>query len=108
MNINLGISEEMLARNLQSLKNFNFSFRNPVFWLLILMICLILLKFWQGKKALSFSLITASILLLTTQIESLLQSNITPVTGDMGPFVIRLLAMFLILVVFFYYSLIRE
>ena len=98
----------MLARNLQSLKNFDFSFRNPLFWLLILVMFLILLKFWQGKKAVSFSLIIASILLLATQLETLFKGHLTAVAGDMGPFVVRLLSLFLIFVILLYYALIRE
>jgi len=108
MNINLPMLKETFFTHLDSLKDFNFSFLNPVFWLLIFVLFLVLLKFWQTRKAFSFSLLTAAILLASTQIEIYLKGKLTPVAGQVDPFLFRLLTLFLIFVTLFYYALIKE
>ena len=108
MNLNFSLLKDTLSPHINSLKDFHFSFLNPVFWLLIIVLFLILLRFWQTKKAFSFSLLTAAILLASTQIEIYLQGKLTPITGQVDPFLIRLLTVFLIFVVLFYYALIKE
>lgn len=55
---------------LKPLANFEFSFFNPIFWICLLLIFLILLQIWPVKKSFHFCLLLAFILLCTTKIES--------------------------------------
>ena len=102
------ISKDIIAGYLDNLKNFYFAYNNPLFWLLILTLFLILLRAWQFKKAFSFSLIVAAILLLTTQSEAFINKALSSFTAQIDPFLIRLVSLFLICVILFYYALIKE
>ncbi len=50
--------KKMLSSHLDKLRDFHFSFSNPLFWLGIVIVFLVMLRFWHLRKSLSFSLIT--------------------------------------------------
>jgi hypothetical protein len=72
--------------NLGTLKDFHFTFYNPVFWLFMLVLFLSLLRIWPAKKSFSFTSIISIILLLTTEAERYFAEMLPqpPGTPDLG------------------------
>jgi len=56
------------------MQEWNFSLFNPLFWIMVLIIFLFLLRSWKLKKAFSFCVVTAIILLSESQFESYILS----------------------------------
>jgi len=108
IDIDFDALKEALIPYLDSLKNFNFSFLNPLFWVFIFVLFLILLRFWQTKKSFSFCLTIAIILLATTKLEGLLADKLTTPTETFDPILIRVSSCFIITVVGLYYAVIKE
>ena len=90
------------------LKDFHFTFSNPLFWLSAILLFLVLTRFWQSKKAFSFSIITVAVLLLTTRMEAAAETWFIAQGDIFDALAIRMVAFFIILMLFFYYSLIRN
>jgi len=107
-NIDFNALKEVLITYLVSLENFNFSFLNPLFWIFIFLLFLILLRFWQAKKSFSFCLIIAIILLATTKLEGLLADKLTTSREAFDPLLIRVLSGFIIMIIGFYYTVMKE
>ena len=93
--------------HLDSLKNFQFTPLNPVFWMFLLLLFLILLRFWLPRKSFSFCLIVAIVLLATTKLEDFLVNKLTKSIEIFDPRIIRLLPIMAISLVFLYYSFIK-
>ena len=108
IDVDFNALKETLIPYLDSLKNFNFSFLNPLFWVFILALFLILLRFWQTKKSFSFCLTITIILLATTKLEELLADKLTTPTETFDPLLIRILSCFIILAIGLYYAVIKE
>jgi len=94
--------------HLYRLGNFHFTFTNPVFWLFLLLLFLTLLTFWRLKKALSFSLIVALILLGATKFENFLGNIFTGSGESFDPTMVRLLSITFIAFIFIYYAFIKR
>ena len=94
--------------HLEELKAFHFSVTNPVFWMFGIVLFLIMGRFWHTKKALSFSLIVCVVLLLTTMLEGITETWLISAGEIFDPLPIRVISFFVILMIFFYYSLIRD
>ncbi|HEC68955.1 MAG TPA: hypothetical protein ENI31_01515 [Candidatus Omnitrophica bacterium] len=90
----------------QELRNFNFSIFNPLFWLGLFILFLILLRFWRIRKSFSFCLTLALILLGTTKLENILLSLGVDRQGFGLP-LLRTGAFFIIGIIFVYYLLVR-
>ncbi|MBN2120170.1 MAG: hypothetical protein JW734_03825 [Candidatus Omnitrophica bacterium] len=99
---------KLFSQHLESLKDFQFSFRNHLFWIFVLVLFVILTRFWKAKKAFSFCFVTVALLLLTTKAEELLGAWLTNSGETFDPLLIRAVSAFLIFIIFFYYSIIRE
>lgn len=100
---------QWFSSNLASLKNFQFSIFNPVFWIFFAILFLIAMKLWRSKKAFSFSLVVAFILLVTTKVEELInRALIAQYGGTLDPSFLRIGAIFFIAVVWIYYAFIRS
>ncbi|MBM3245793.1 MAG: hypothetical protein FJZ13_00480 [Candidatus Omnitrophica bacterium] len=100
--------QKALMPYLNSLQNFNFSYLNPLFWVFLLLLFLILLKIWQARKAFSFCAILAVILLATTKIEEVVARAVTEAGGVFDPLVIRIVSIAVIMGIALYYLMIRE
>ncbi len=85
---------------LAPLKNYEFTFFNPMFWLVLVCIFLLYLKFWQLKKSFSFSLFLAFMLLSTTEIQARVTSLLAPAGEPFDTTIIKFIS--LIIVSFFY------
>ena len=94
--------------HLDSLKNFQFTPLNPVFWLFLLLLFLILLRFWLVKKSFSFCLIVAIVLLATTKLEDFLVNKLAKSVEIFDPKIIRLFPIVVISFVFLYYAFIKR
>ena len=93
----------IFMHDLNSLRNFQFSYLNPVFWGCLLLLFLILSRFWEIKKAFSFCAVLAIILLATTKLEGHVSGMLSDAGGMLDPSVIRIIAVFVILVIFLCY-----
>lgn len=105
--INLYALKVIFLARLRELQQFQFYFSNPVFWLCVLIVFLVLLRFWHVKKSFSFSVLAAAILLVTTQVEHLVVDFVRQHGETFDPIIIRVLSVFAIIILFVYYSMIR-
>jgi len=82
--------------NLNALKDFNFTISNPVFWLFVFVLFVILIKMWDIRKAFSFSALVVMILVFSTEIEKYLGGVFNQPGEFFDPLLIRFIAMALI------------
>ena len=68
--MHLGQIKATLSSYFEPLANYHFDFFNPFFWLTVVFIFLLFLKFWELKKSFFFSLFLTFMLLTTTEIEN--------------------------------------
>jgi len=108
MSIYFNTFKKNISPYLDSLRNLNFSYLNPLFWIFLLLLFLILLKFWKAKKSFSFCLILAIILLATTKLENVTANIVAKFQGEFDPIIIRALSGIIIVFVSLYYFLIKE
>ena len=94
--------------HLADLRDFYFYYDNPVLWAGLVVILLILLRFWRIKKALSFCIIEAGILLASTKLGHLCREWITQAGGEFDYLLLRIGTVFLLVIVFFYYAVIAR
>ena len=105
MNFKCGID---FKNNLHELRNFHFSFLNPLFWVFLVLLFWVLLRLWYAKKSFSFCFILALILLATTKLEYMF-ANMSVTYGEKIDFFwIRICGIFAAAVVFLYYAFIKE
>jgi len=90
------------------LSNFDFSFRNPVFWAFLVLAFLILLKFWAAKKSFSFCIVIGAILLAATKVEGLVRKAVTKPGETFDPLLIRMGALCIIAFIVVYYIFLKE
>lgn len=104
---NLAAALELIQPDIQEMQNFHFYFSNPVFGLFILIVFLILAKFWGLKKSFSYCLVVSSILYLTTKITA--HANL-PIEGSAISYadIIKFIAIFMIALISVYYFLIKD
>ena len=93
---------------LNDLKNFEFYYLNPLFWMFFLLLFLILLRSWKAKKALSFSLSLAAILLINTKIEHFVSGLRRTTEGFDANIIVRMISGMVIVFICIYYFLVRE
>lgn len=81
---------------LKSMRNFHFSFSNPLFLVFLLALLLILLRHWGHEKSLSFCLIIAAVLCSTSTLEAFFIAGIRAYGQIFDPLLLRLLALTII------------
>ena len=104
--MNLDTLKTILLPQLEALKNFNFSFRNPLFWVFLFLLFLVLTRFWDVRKSFSFCLIVGILLLLSTELGwyiGVLFGN-----APFALFLVKLFSLFVIAIIFLYYALIKD
>lgn len=106
MNADLVTLKEFLIPYLDSLKGFHFSFLNPLFWIFLFILFLILGALWYPEKSFYFCTFLAIILLTTSKIESCMTIGIFG--EDLTLLLVRILALFLILMMVLYYVFVRD
>ncbi len=93
---------------LESLKSFQFSYFNPLFWVFIFILFLILLRIWEIKKSFSYCVLLSLILLATTELETWLAGIWTKSGETFDPLLIRILTFLVIVIISIYYATIKE
>lgn len=83
----------MLVSGMDSLKGFQFQVENPVFWAMMLVLFLFLLKIWTAKKAFWFCAVTAGILIAMTSAELKVLEQFNQAGDPFDPGVIRLVGL---------------
>lgn len=103
--IDIEALKKYLLPHLEELKDFEFSYLNPLFWVSLFVIFLILSRFWgERRKAFSFSVISGLILLGMTKTEVYFST----LFGDsLVPFLVRMISLFIASIVFLYYVFIK-
>ena len=108
MIINISKLEPFLLRNLESLKDFNFSFSNPIFWLLLFILSWILTRFWPVAKSVSFCIVVAVVLVSATALESLLSDKFIQIGSEFDPTLIRAMSLLVITLITLFYACLKE
>lgn len=108
MDIYLDALKAGLSSHLKSLQNFDFSFFNPLFWIFLLILFLVLLRFWETKKSFSFCFTIGVVLLATTEMERYVTDLFTRPGETLDLFVIRISSLLLISVISLYYLFLKD
>lgn len=106
--VNWQVFRQKFFTYLNDLSNFNFSVSNPVFWILFCMLLLVLLGKWKIKKALSFSLVIAIILLMATKIEAITINSFKKMGESFDGIIIRIITIILVCMVVMYYTFMKS
>jgi hypothetical protein len=94
--------------NYNLLKDFHFTFDNPVFWIFIFLLFFVLLEIWDLRNAFSFTAIVTTVLLLTTKAENYLTVLFSRPGETFDAFLMRVMAIVFISFLFFLYIFIRR
>jgi len=92
----------------KSLVNFHFYFYNPLFWVFLLILFLILLRRWQEGKAFSYCLLLAIILLGATRFESMTRQALANYGQTFDPLPARVLVLVIIAILSICYAVLLE
>jgi len=105
---NIASLKQSIQLHINQLQNFQFSFNNPLFAILILLALLMLSGIWGFKKAFSYCLLVSAILYLTSRLA--LHTNIQITEGAMITYadIWKGLAIFIIILVTIYYGIVRN
>ena len=96
----------MVLPYLEELKNYHFSFLNPLFWLFLLISLLILSKRWGLGKSASFCALVAAVLLGTTALANHMAATLAQ--AKIFDFeVLRMVSLFVISLIAIYYFFIK-
>jgi hypothetical protein len=98
----------MLITGFHSIQNMEFTFLNPVFWLLMLLIWLLLLRIWNIRKAFSFTAILSVIMLVNTALEKYFGAMMTQPDEVFDPWIIRFVAGIVVAILFITYLFIVD
>jgi len=96
--------KQNLLPYLKPLANYEFTFFNPLLWIFLLLLFLVLLLIWETKKAFHFCLLLAFILLCTTEIESRFVSVFSAPGQLFDASVLRLISLLVVLLMFLFYA----
>lgn len=107
-NIDFQAIREAYFVDMERLKNFQFSIDNPLFWILIAILLLVLFRFWDFKKAFSFSLIVAVILLALPKLEAYVIERILAPDEMFEPLAVRIPCFLFISFIFIYYAFLKD
>lgn len=89
------------------LRNFHFSLFNPLFWISLLVLFLILLRFWDIRKSCSFCFVISILLLVTSKTQSFISDIVTKSGFTFDPIFIRMIFFFILSFVLLYYIFIK-
>jgi len=108
LNIDFEAIKSSLSSGLETLQNFHFTVSNPVFWIVLFFLFILLLRFWEHRKAFSYVIVLALILLATTQTEKLIGSAVGKYGETFDPILIRAVAGALLVLITLYYLFLRD
>ncbi len=94
--------------NFNLLKDFYFTFDNPVFWIFTFLLFLVLLEIWDLRNAFSFTAIVTTVLLLATEAEKHLAVLFSRPGESFDPYLMRAAVIFSISILFLLYSFMKK
>lgn len=97
----------VFAEHIEKIGQYQFTVANPIFWGMLLVLALILTRFWDIKKSFSFSVAVGIVLLLTTKIEHFIMEGLATTNEFFDPVIIRLLSVIAITLIILYYIFIK-
>lgn len=103
MQVDFLLLQTVFLKGLNELRDFKFSYTNQVFWLFILVLFLVLWRFWRAKKSFSFCWKIAAILLATTALENFASQLVAQEGGSFDPLMLRIISSFIIIFMSAYY-----
>lgn len=108
LNMDLEVIKTGFRLNLESLNKFEFNFFNPVFWLFMFILFLILRRNWMAKDAFTFCSMVSMILLLTTEFEGRIAAAVATGVGEPDVEIVRLVSLTVIAILFLAYTFLRK
>jgi len=103
LNVFLVAFKKDLLFYFETLKNFEFSYRNPLFWVSLLLLILILMRIWEARKSFSFCTLLAIILLATTRLENFIVVTFAKYGESIDTSIVRLVSIFIVAMIFLIY-----
>lgn len=103
MEIDIDAIKKTLEPHLEALKNFQFSVFNPLFWIALLILFLILSRRWDARKSFGFCSVVAILLLVTSQAESFVANFVVRSAGVFDPIIIRIISTIIFCFISIYY-----
>ena len=103
----IDVPTDFMQPHLNNILNYQFTLSNPLFWVILFIFCLLLLRFWDLKKSFSFGFVLAIVLLATTKIESIAASKLTGAGEAYDPVVVRVLSVLAVCLIVLYYVFIK-
>lgn len=100
-------ASQLLGQYVEKISQYQFTVNNPVFWLMLIVIALVLMRFWDLRKSFSFSIAIGAILLVTTKIEKAILEASSRANEFFDPVIIRILSVIAITLVILYYIFIK-
>lgn len=97
----------LVAQYVEKISQYQFTVNNPIFWAILIVLALLLTRFWDIKKSFSFSITIGIILLATTKIEQAVVSASANAQEFFDPVVVRILSIVVIALVILYYVFIK-
>jgi len=96
------IAKEYSFDYFKELESWNFSYLNPLFWIFLILLFLLLLYFWAPKKSFSFCFALGIILLLSTKIDNLISGAL------FGYPTVKMITIYLLIFVVMYFIFIKR
>ncbi len=106
--MDIGALKEIFIPHIENIIGFQFTIGNPIFWILLLFLCLLLSRFWDIKKSISFSLVLGTVLLVSTKIEVSMMEGMSKAGENFDPVIVRLLAGIAVCLIVLYYVFIKS
>jgi len=106
--MNLDEIIKILLPHFETLKRFQFTYDNPLFWAGLVLIFLILAWFWGWRKSFSFCFLTGLILLGNTKLEAVVTEMVAKSWEIFDPFILRAASLFVITIILVYYLFLKD
>lgn len=108
MNIDFQAIKRFFTPYFQDLNSFEFSVLNPLFWVLMVLIFLLLLRIWEARKSLSFCVIVGAILLASTKLKDVIATQMYKHGATVDTALIKIVSVFIIGFVSIIYFFLKE
>jgi len=105
--MDIDVLGKLFSGYVEKISQYQFTANNPLFWAILVVLALMLTRFWDIRKSFSFSLAVGVVLLATTKIEHSMMKALTSANEFFDPIVIRLLSVIAITVIILYYVFIK-
>jgi hypothetical protein len=91
-----------------SLKNYEFSYLNPLFWAGLLLLFIVVSRFWELKKSFSYCLWIGIILLVTSKLEVVFANLFSLPGASADTTLIKFVSAFVVAMLSIFYIFVRQ